>query len=95
MKHFIRILSLLCTMMLLLGAVAEERATVTVDGVVEHVTVTLTMEDDRIKSVEASSDNTEADERGKEALSLIAKPWLRITPSMWMQSRAQPAPATL
>ena len=48
MKHFIRILSLLCTMMLLLGAVAEERATVTVDGVVEHVTVTLTMEDDRI-----------------------------------------------
>ena len=73
MKHFIRILSLLCTMMLLLGAVAEERATVTVDGVVEHVTVTLTMEDDRIKSVEASSDNTEADERGKEALSLIAE----------------------
>lgn len=73
MKHFIRILSLLCTMMLLLGAVAEERATVTVDGVVEHITVTLTMEDDRIKSVEASSDNTEADERGKEALSLIAE----------------------
>ena len=73
MKHFIRILSLLCAMMLLLGAVAEERATVTVDGVVEHVTVTLTMEDDRIKSVEASSDNTEADERGKEALSLIAE----------------------
>ena len=73
MKHFIRILSLLCTMMLLLGAVAEERATVTVEGVGEHVTVTLTMEDDRIKSVEASSDNTEADERGKEALSLIAE----------------------
>ena len=73
MKHFILILSLLCTMMLLLDAVAEERATVTVDGVVEHVTVTLTMEDDRIKSVEASSDNTEADERGKEALSLIAE----------------------
>ena len=73
MKHFIRILSLLCTMMLLLGAVAEERATVTVDGVGEHVTVPLTMEDDRIKSVEASSDNTEADERGKEALSLIAE----------------------
>ena len=73
MKHFIRILSLLCAMMLLLGAVAEERATVTVDGVAEHVTVTLTMEDDRIKSVEASSDNTEADERGKEALSLIAE----------------------
>ena len=73
MKHFIRILSLLCTMMLLLGAVAEESATVTVEGVGEHVTVTLTMEDDRIKSVEASSDNTEADERGKEALSLIAE----------------------
>ena len=73
MKHFIRILSLLCAMMLLLGAVAEESATVTVEGVGEHVTVTLTMEDDRIKSVEASSDNTEADERGKEALSLIAE----------------------
>ena len=73
MKHLIRILSLLCAMMLLLGAVAEESATVTVEGVGEHVTVTLTMEDDRIKSVEASSDNTEADERGKEALSLIAE----------------------
>ena len=73
MKHFIRILSLLCAMMLLLGAVAEESATVTVEGVGEHVTVTLTMEDDHIKSVEASSDNTEADERGKEALSLIAE----------------------
>ena len=73
MKHLIRILSLLCTMMLLLGAVAEESATVTVEGVGEHVTVTLTMEDDRIKSVEASSDNTEADDRGKEALSLIAE----------------------
>ena len=73
MKHFIRILSLLCAMMLLLGAVAEERATVTVEGVREHVTVTLTMEDDRIKSVEASSDNTEADERGKEALSFITE----------------------
>ena len=73
MKHFIRILSLLCAMMLLLGAVAEEHATVTVEGVGEHVTVTLTMEEDRIKSVEASSDNTEADERGKEALSLITE----------------------
>ena len=73
MKHFIRILSLLCTMMLLPGAVAEESATVTVEGVGEHVTVTLTMQEDRIKSVEASSDNTEADERGKEALSLIAE----------------------
>lgn len=73
MKHLIRILSLLCAMTLLLGAVAEESATVTVEGVGEHVTVTLTMEDDHIKSVEASSDNTEADERGKEALSLIAE----------------------
>ena len=73
MKHSIRILSLLCTMMLLLGAVAEESATVTVEGVGEHVTVTLTMEEDRIKSVEACSDNTDADERGKEALSLIAE----------------------
>lgn len=71
MKHFIRILSLLCAMMLLLGAVAEESATVTVEGVGEHVTVTLTMEEDRIKSLEASSDNTEADERGREALTLI------------------------
>ena len=71
MNHLIRILSLLCAMMLLLGAVAEESATVTVEGVGEHVTVTLTMEDDRIKSVEASSDNTEADERGREALALI------------------------
>ena len=71
MKHLIRILSLLCAMTLLLGAVAEESATVTVEGVGEHVTVTLTMEDDHIKSVEASSDNTEADERGREALSLI------------------------
>jgi len=71
MKHLIRILSLLCAMMLLLSAVAEESATVTVEGVGEHVTVTLTMEDDRIKSVEASSDNTEADERGREALALI------------------------
>ena len=73
MKHFIRILSLLCAMILPLCAVAEESATVTVEGVGEHVTVTLTMEDDRIKSVEASSDNTEADERGKEALSLITE----------------------
>lgn len=73
MKHFIRILSLLCAMTLLLSAVAEESAAVTVEGVGEHVTVTLTMEGDRIKSVKASSDNTEADERGKEALSLIAE----------------------
>ena len=73
MKHFVRVLSLLCAMMFLMGAVAEESATVTVEGIGEHVTVSLTMEDDRIKSVEARSDNTEADERGKEALSLIAE----------------------
>lgn len=73
MKQFSRILSLLCTMMLLLGAAAEESATVIVEGVGEHVSVTLTMEGDRIKSVQANSDNTEADERGKQALSLIAE----------------------
>lgn len=71
MKHFVGILSLLCAMMFLLGAVAEESATVTVEGVAEQVTVTLTMEDDRIVSVEASSDNVEADDRGREALALI------------------------
>ena len=73
MKQFTRILSLLCAIMLSLVAVAEESATVTVEGVGEHVTVTLTMADDRIVSVEAASDNAEADERGKEALSLIAE----------------------
>ena len=73
MKQLARILSLLCAIMLSLGAIAEESATVTVEGVGEHVIVTLTMEDDRIKSVEASSDNTEADERGREALTLIAE----------------------
>ena len=52
------------------GASTEQTATV--DGVGEHVTVTLTMADGRITGVKASSDNTEADERGKEALSLIA-----------------------
>jgi len=57
---------------LLFSTAFAETATVTVDGVGEHVTVTLTMESDRIVSVEASSDNTEADARGKEALSLIA-----------------------
>ena len=65
------ILLVLCAIFLLSTAVAET-ATVTVDGVGEHVTVTLTMDGDRIKAVEASSDNTEADARGKEALSLIA-----------------------
>ena len=62
---------ILCVIMLVSGALAEDRATVTVDGVGEHVTVALTMEDDRIISVQATSDNTEADDRGKESLALI------------------------
>ena len=66
------ILSILCVIMLISGALAEESATVTVNGVGEHVTVTLTMEDDRIISVEATTDNTEADERGRESLTLIS-----------------------
>ncbi|MBQ9632955.1 MAG: FMN-binding protein [Lachnospiraceae bacterium] len=65
------ILLVLCAIFLLSTALAET-TTVTVDGVDEHVTVTLTMDGDRIKAVEASSDYTEADARGKEALSLIA-----------------------
>ena len=66
-----RILSILSAIMLVCGAALAESATVTVDGVGERVTVTLAMEDDRIVSVEASSDNTEADERGREALTLV------------------------
>ena len=66
------ILSILCVIMLLSGALAEDSATVTVNGVGEQVTVTLTMEDDRIISVESTTDNTEADERGKESLLLIS-----------------------
>lgn len=66
------ILSLICTIVLVFGALAEDSATVVVNGVGEHVTVTLTMEDDRILRVEASSDNTEADERGRESLELIS-----------------------
>ena len=65
------ILFILCVIMLVSCALAEDSATVTVDGVGEHVTVTLTMEDDRIISVQATSDNTEADDRGKESLALI------------------------
>ena len=65
-------LVILCAILFSSCSLAEQTATVTVDGVGEHVTVTLTMEDDHIKNVEASSDNTEADERGREALSLIA-----------------------
>ena len=66
------ILSILCAILLVSGALAEDSATVTVNGVGEHVTVTLTMEDDRIVSVEAATDNTEADERGRESLALVA-----------------------
>ena len=66
------ILSILCVIMLLSGALAEDSATVTVNGVGEQVTVTLTMEDDRIVRVEATTDNTEADERGRESLTLIS-----------------------
>ncbi len=66
------ILSLFCAIMLISGALAEDSATVIVNGVGEHVTVTLTMEDDRITSVEATTDNTEADERGRESLELIS-----------------------
>ena len=66
------IISILCVIMLISGALAEDSATVIVNGVGEHVTVTLTMEDDRIISVEACTDNTEADERGRESLELIS-----------------------
>ena len=65
------IIVILCVIMLISGALAEDSATVIVDGVGEHVTVTLTMDDDRIISVDATSDNTEADDRGKESLALI------------------------
>ena len=61
----------LIVIMLVSGALAEDSATVTVDGVGEHVTVTLTMDDDRIIRVDATSDNTEADDRGKESLALM------------------------
>ena len=65
-------LLILCAVLLFSTALAET-ATVTVNGVGEHVTVTLTMDGDRIAGVEASSDNTEADARGKESLALITK----------------------
>ena len=65
-------LTLICVIMLISGALAEDSATVTVNSVGEHVTVTLTMKDDRIVSMEASTDNTEADERGRESLELIS-----------------------
>ena len=72
MKRLMCMLAVLCVAALGLCALAEESATVTVKGIGENVTVTLTMEDGRIASVSASSDNTEADERGVESLKLIA-----------------------
>ena len=72
MKHLIRVLAMLCAMALGFCVLAEESATVTVRGIGENVTVTLVMEDGKIVSVEATSDNTEADERGVESLKLIA-----------------------
>lgn len=51
------ILTILCAIMLVYGASAEDSATVTVNGVGEHVTVTLTMKDERIISMEATTDN--------------------------------------
>ena len=68
-----RILSILCAIIMLCSAAIAETATVTVDGVGEHVTVTLTMEGDRIKSVEASSDSAGEDARYREALARIAE----------------------
>ena len=73
MKRLICVLTMLCVLSLSFCAFAEKRATVTVRGIGENVTVTLAMEDDKIVSVEASSDNTESDERGVESLKLIAE----------------------
>lgn len=72
MKRLTRILAMVCVMALGFCAMAEQSATVSVKGIGETVTVTLTMEDGRIASVEAASDNTEADERGRESLKLVA-----------------------
>lgn len=72
MKRLARVLAILCALALGPCARAEQSATVTVDGIGEHVTVTLTMEDGRIASVEAASDNAEADARGVESLKMIA-----------------------
>ena len=56
------------------GCLAETRtSTATVTGIGEQVTVTLTMDEGIIQSVEATSDNTEADERGRESLALMAE----------------------
>lgn len=63
---------LVCVGALGVCALAEQSATVSVTGIGETVTVTLAMEDGKILSVEAVSDNTEADERGRESLKLVA-----------------------
>ena len=65
------IVFILCAFMLISGALAEDSATVTVNGVGERVTVRLTMEGDKIISVEATSDNDEADERGRASLEIV------------------------
>ena len=75
MKNSLCALAAICVVVLLFGlcAFAEETATVTVKGIGENVTVTLTMKDGVISSVEASSDNQEADERGRECLEILAQ----------------------
>ncbi len=72
MKRWICALAVLCALALGCCAVADGSATVSVRGIGETVTVTLTMEDGRIASVEAVSDNAEADERGAESLKIVA-----------------------
>jgi acetolactate decarboxylase len=72
MKRLIQALAIMCVMMLGFCALAEESATVTVRGIGENVTVTLVMENGKIVSVEAFSDNSEADARGVESLKLTA-----------------------
>ena len=74
MRNSLRVLVSACAVLTSFGicARADESATVTVKGVGENVTVTLTMEDDIVKAVEASSDNAEADERGRESLKQVA-----------------------
>lgn len=68
------LIAVLTAFAIILGSagIAEDTATAVVEGIGEHVTVTLTMEDGNITRVEASSDNTEADERGRECLKMLA-----------------------
>lgn len=72
MRRLMCVLEMMCVLTVSFCAMAEQSATVTVKGIGENVTVTLAMEDGKIKSVEATSDNTEADERGVESLKLVA-----------------------